>query len=77
MSTKQPNNAPWWRFPIVWLVVGGPTVVVVASLFTAYLAVKYGDPVLDVSKAEVHSGKAPAMLGRNHSAETATQPADR
>ncbi|RZI85315.1 MAG: nitrogen fixation protein FixH [Rubrivivax sp.] len=78
--TKQqstPDNAPWWRFPIVWLVVGGPALVVVASLITVYLAVKNVDPVLDTHQNNVLSEKAPAMMGRNHSAESSTQPADR
>ena len=30
---------PWWRVGMVWLVIGGPLVVVVASLITAAQAV--------------------------------------
>lgn len=36
----------WYREPYVWLVVGGPLLVVLASLVTVYLAVKHQDPVL-------------------------------
>ncbi|MDE2401870.1 MAG: hypothetical protein KGL90_09420 [Burkholderiales bacterium] len=61
---------------MVWMVVGGPLAVVVASLFTAFLAVKNVDPVLDISKIDPKTGHAPAMVGRNHSAEVATRPAD-
>ena len=31
---------PWWRVRMVWLVVGGPAVVVVASFVTLVLAVQ-------------------------------------
>jgi hypothetical protein len=74
-ASKQP---PWWRLPIVWMVIAGPALVVVASLVTAAIAVTHVDPVLDTSKDQVHTGSnAPALLGRNHAAEAAKQPADR
>lgn len=69
---------PWWRFPIVWLVVGGPLIVVVASLFTVGIAVRHVDPVLETTASPgMKPGHAPALLGRNQAAETATRPADR
>jgi len=37
----------WWRVPHMWLVVGGPLVVVVAAIATAVIAVKGADPVLN------------------------------
>ena len=40
---------PWYREPYVWLVLGGPLAVIVASIFTIYLAVTRSDPVLDRS----------------------------
>lgn len=74
----------WWREPYVWLVIGGPLVVVVAGIMTVVIAVKNSDPVLDPrnmaqSEFMVQSQKAqvakdnlanlqPAMLGRNHAA---------
>ena len=81
-ATPQPPGpgAPWWRFPIVWLVVGGPLIVVPASLFMVGIAVRHVDPVLDVSVPAgvqaAKSGHVPAMVGRNRAAETATQPGD-
>lgn len=30
---------PWWRFRMVWLVIGGPAAVVVAGVATTVLAV--------------------------------------
>jgi hypothetical protein len=72
----------WWRVPHMWMVVGGPAVVVVASIVTAVIAVKYQDPVLnkadyerDLKAAHALEGKAreaalfnmlPAGQGRNH-----------
>ncbi|MCE4553578.1 nitrogen fixation protein FixH [Pelomonas cellulosilytica] len=66
---------------MVWLVVGGPAAVVVASFFTLALAIRNPDPPLDlhataqrsaddVEPADVRarSGDMPAMLGRNHAA---------
>lgn len=72
------SNPPWWKLPIVWLVIGGPAVVVVASLFTVGIAVKHVDPVLDTSKGHVKSvEEVPAVQGRNHAASPSQQPADR
>lgn len=77
-STQAPvNQPPWWRLPIVWMVIGGPAAVVVASLFTVGIAVKHVDPVIDVSKAQSQPGLTPAVQGRNQAAEKAYQPADR
>ena len=56
MPTAAPNPSvsapppPWWKVRAMWLVVGGPLVVVVASIATAVIAVRHADPVLD--KAE-------------------------
>ena len=76
--TNAEQSKPWWRYPIVWMVVGGPAAVVVASVFTASLAIKHVDPVLDTSAGQVKtSSEAPAIQARNHSAEQAREPADR
>ncbi|MEO8297756.1 MAG: hypothetical protein ABI574_08095 [Burkholderiales bacterium] len=75
-------GAPWWRFPMVWLVIGGPLVVVVASFVTLGLALRYPDPVLSVPAAAADlrsmddAGKParpdpstlPALQARNHAA---------
>jgi uncharacterized protein len=72
------GNPPWWKLPIVWLVIGGPAAVVVASLFTVGIAVKHVDPVLDTSKGHVKSVvEQPAVQARNHAASPSQQPADR
>lgn len=47
-STADPQKPlAWWRFPYMWLVVGGPLVVVVAAIITAVIAVRGADPVLN------------------------------
>lgn len=75
---------PWWRVPHMWLVVGGPLVVVVAAIITAVIAIKNQDPVLnkadferDLQAAKTLQGQAradalatlqPAGQARNHAA---------
>lgn len=72
------SNPPWWKLPIVWLVIAGPASVVVACIFTVGLAIKHVDPVLDTSKGHVKSTvDSPAVQARNHAASPARQPAER
>lgn len=79
MSTPVSKSA--WREPMVWLVVGGPASVVVASFFTLALALKHPDPPLDLRATAARSaddvepadlrakeGDVPAMIARNHAA---------
>lgn len=72
-------NPPWWRLPIVWLVIAGPLAVVVASLFTVGIAVRNVDPVLDTSAGKAQSPEQlPAISGRNKAAEISSrEPADK
>jgi uncharacterized protein len=77
------DQAPWWRVPMVWVVISGPLAVVVASLLTAVIAWKNIDPViLDSGTGQVigragdevatpsnpKDAMAPAQKARNHSA---------
>lgn len=70
------RSGPWWRHGHMWLVVGGPLVVVLASFYTLYLAIKTPDPVYSdkqrrpnaATSAEEGFGLAPAMQARNHAA---------
>jgi hypothetical protein len=90
-QTKQatPESTPqkWWKFGHVWMVVGGPAVVVVASFFTLYLAISRPDPVMDENYYQkgieinktlggTPSSAAPAMQARNHAATGVPKPAD-
>ncbi len=76
------QSRPWWREYMLWLVIGGPAVVVVASFVTLTLAIRNPDPVLEPGKltaqpSHEHAGSkakaetaayVPAMQGRNHAA---------
>ena len=77
MQQSQPQlGAPWWKFGHVWLIVAGPSVVVVASFITLYLAITRVDPVIgdDVGSKSLEmiressnpASLAPAMKARNH-----------
>lgn len=82
VSQKQAGHGgtkPWWTFPIVWMVIGGPAIVVVAGIATAVIAWKHVDPVLDTSAPQAQSlqpNEVPALVGRNRAAENAVTPAD-
>ncbi len=77
-SSNPVDNPPWYRLPIVWMVIGGPAIVVVASLITVGVAVKNVDPVLDTTATPTQK-EAPASKARNHANEdaTPTAPAER
>ncbi|MGA0613024.1 nitrogen fixation protein FixH [Caldimonas sp. KR1-144] len=66
--TTQAACAPWWRFPIVWLVIAGPLAVVVAGVLTAVLAVNGADASVPAVPVTRERSAAPAMAGRNHAA---------
>jgi uncharacterized protein len=79
MSTPSRNapartdTQPWWRYGMVWLVLGGPAVVVVAALATAVIAVRtadeiVSDPVVIKGPAATPTAQQPALLARNHAA---------
>jgi hypothetical protein len=52
---------------MVWLVLGGPLAVVLASFVTLYLAITRPDPVL-ATPAEPTQPLQPAVQARNHAA---------
>ena len=59
---------PWWRIRMVWLALGGPALVVVASFVTLGFAVHGRDrPLLETSAAEA-GPQTPATQARNHAA---------
>lgn len=58
---------PWWRIRMVWLVVAGPAIVVVAAICTAVIAVRGADPVIEHDDGGQFAQK-PALQGRNHAA---------
>lgn len=70
VSVPADDPRPWWRFKMMWLVVGGPLVVVAASFVTLTLALKNPDPVIQTAEhvSADQAANAPAMQGRNHAA---------
>ena len=89
-SSSNPSDqtsGPWWAYSLVWMVIAGPAVVVVASFITLWLAIRTPDPVVadDYYRRGIEINKtlaardrslAPAQQGRNH-AVTPAQGADR
>lgn len=67
MSEMSNPSPVWWRVPMVWLVISGPAIVVVASFVTLALAILNPDPVLDTS-AVASRAEQPAVQARNHAA---------
>ena len=68
--------SPWWRVGMVWLVVGGPAVVVVASVVTGVIAYRGADEVLVNTPSARHApvqptAATPAVQARNHAATAA------
>ena len=59
---------PWWRFGYMWLVLGGPALVVLASFVTLWLAIRWPDPPVAMDGAGKTSALAPAVKARNHAA---------
>jgi len=70
-AVEQPV-VPWWRYPIVWMVIGGPLAVVIAGISTAVIAYRHIDPVLDTTVTP-HASLQPALSGRNLAADHAMQ----
>lgn len=70
-SVVEAQAPPWWRVGFVWLVVGGPLVVVVASIITLVIAVAGAEEVLTLAprySATADPAKMPAVQARNHAA---------
>lgn len=59
---------PWWRHRMVWLVIGGPAVVVVAAIATLAIAIANPDPVLPTTSQAADEAHTPAVQARNHAA---------
>ena len=78
-----PHMAPaapiaWWRVGMVWLVLGGPAVVVVAAIATAVVAYRGADEVLVEAPTARNTpvrptSQTPAVTARNHAATAAAR----
>ena len=76
------QSRPWWQHGLVWLVIAGPLVVVLAGVATMVIAGNGADPVvapdyyrrgMEINKTLAAGDKAqlPALQGRNHAATPA------
>ena len=85
LKNQSPYAAkPWGTFGMVWMIISGPAVVVVAAFATLYLAITIPDPVLPTeamnprnaieNQGKLEAAMAPAMQARNH-ASTGVVPA--
>jgi len=77
MTSIPTQPTPWWKHGHLWLVISGPALVVVAGVFTVYLAVTHPDAVIGGQEparasrpGNPQQGRAlaPALEGRNHAA---------
>ena len=69
---------------MVWMVIAGPAVVVVAAFITLYLAITIPDPVMPTealnprsaiqNQKQLEEAMAPAMQARNHAATGVVPP---
>ena len=70
------TSRPWYRHAWVWMLIAGPALVVVAAVFTAYLAMRDPDPVLAHDAYEygqkdteaMQRQLMPSQKARNHAA---------
>lgn len=59
----------WWREPMMYLVVGGPLTVIIASFFTLALALRHPDPPVQTRQVSADApNQQPAVTARNHAA---------
>jgi hypothetical protein len=74
-NSAEIETKPWWRYPLMWMVLGGPFVVVVASLVTLWIVVHNPDPVvaedyyrqgIEINRTLAGKKLMPALEGRNH-----------
>lgn len=76
-ESAAPTSTPWWRVGMVWLVIAGPLVVVVAAVATAVIAYTGADSLVSDPEAVRQAttqpvAATPAIQARNHAA-TASQ----
>lgn len=86
---SEQESKPWWKHGYVWMVIGGPAVVVVAGFITLYLAIASPNPMVQPDGVRgvpetattgdkgvtMQEGLAPAMQARNHAATGGLPPA--
>ena len=80
-TTNEPVSAAWWRYPLVWMVIGGPALVVVASVATFWVAWHRPDALvsedyyregIEINRTLAGKDSMPALAARNHAATPAS-----
>ena len=66
-AAPAPTPRPWWRHGMVWFVISGPAIVVVAGIATAVIAIRGADPLVD-TRGSAGPQERPAVQARNHAA---------
>jgi hypothetical protein len=75
--SDEAQRRPWYRYPLLWMVISGPAAVVVAGFATLWIAIRMPDPVVSeatysegrhLAQALAYKQRMPAMAGRNHAA---------
>ncbi len=84
-KTVPTQKTRWWKSGYAWLVIGGPALVVIASLTTVYIAIKGQDEVLSHEEnqgeplfkkpltPDQKNALEPAIKARNHAATGVNQ----
>lgn len=83
-SSPPRSGLPWWRYGLLWMVLAGPLIVIVASMITLWLALRTPDPVLPIGQGVIgrtqsssdgaqlapapQQALVPALKARNHAA---------
>lgn len=69
-ADRASTDLPWWRYPMVWLVIAGPAAVVVAGVVTATIAFRGADVALleGAARSSTPVSTTPAVQARNHAA---------
>ena len=68
MDPRPDTAIRWWRVRMVWLVIAGPVLVVLAGAATAILALQDADTVVRDASRTTAASQAPAVQARNHAA---------
>jgi hypothetical protein len=74
--TAAPSPQPWFRHGMVWMLIAGPVLVIVAGVATAFIAIRSADPVLandayeygQKNDEQAARSLLPAQKARNHAA---------
>ncbi len=79
--TSAADPKPWFRHGMVWMLIAGPALVIVAGVITATIAMRSPDPVLandayefGQKSEEAQRSLLPAQKARNHAATPADAP---